>query len=215
MPASPAAGSVSDPSPPTGLDELPGWLESERLVIRVARPGDGPMLRAAVVESHAELTPWLEWVTPLPTPVAMETACRRGQARFLLNEDLMAFFVLKDGGVLVGGGGLHRVDWALRHFEVGYWGRTGWTGRGLVTEGVRTLAEHALLALRANRVHLTTDARNVASARLAERAGFVLEGTLRNERLDVQGRLRDTRVYARTPARPPTPDGGSPPARAG
>jgi RimJ/RimL family protein N-acetyltransferase len=34
---------------------------------------------------------------------------------------------------------------------------------------------------------------------LAERAGFVLEGTLRRDRLDLQGQLRNTRVYARIP----------------
>jgi RimJ/RimL family protein N-acetyltransferase len=46
-------------------------------------------------------------------------------------------------------------------------------------------------------VFLTTDHRNRDSWRLAERAGFELEGVLRNERLDLQGRLRDTRVYSR------------------
>jgi RimJ/RimL family protein N-acetyltransferase len=194
-------------TPAGSTDELPESIESERLLIRVARPGDGLLFNAAIVESHAELAPWLGWVTPLPTPAASETACRRAHARFLLNEDLMALFVLKDGGVLVGGSGLHRVDWTLRHFEVGYWGRTGWTGRGLVTEGVRALAEHALQTLRATRVHLTTDVRNVASWRLAERAGFMHEGTLRNERRDLQGRLRDTRVYACVPPPLPSPSG--------
>jgi RimJ/RimL family protein N-acetyltransferase len=191
----------TDAAAVTSPDELPASVESERLVIRVARPGDGVMFHAAIAESHAELAPWLGWVSPAPTPAQSETSCRRAYARFLMNEDLMAFFLLKDGGVLVGGSGLHRVDWALRHFEVGYWGRTGWTGRGLLTEGVRALAEHALTALQASRVFLTTDDRNVASWRLAERAGFTHEGTLRNERRDLQGRLRDTRVYACTPAR--------------
>jgi RimJ/RimL family protein N-acetyltransferase len=182
-------------------DTLPERIESERLVIRVARPGDGARFNAAVVASHAQLAPWLAWVSPPPTPAQSEAACRRAYARWLLNEDLMALFLLKDGGALVGGSGLHRVDWTLRHFEVGYWGHHVHAGRGLVAEGVRALAEHALDVLRANRVHLTTDDRNVASWRLAERAGFVFEGKLRNERLDLQGRLRDTRVYARTPER--------------
>jgi len=82
-------------------------------------------------------------------------------------------------------------------FEVGYWGRTRFMGQGLVTEGVRALASHALTALGASRVFLTTDERNVRSWRLAERAGFELEGTLRNDRKNLEGTLRNTRVYSR------------------
>jgi RimJ/RimL family protein N-acetyltransferase len=184
-------------------DLLPEAIESERLLIRVARPGDGAMFNEAILESLPQLSPWLGWVTPPPTPAQSEQRCRRAYGRFLLNEDLMALFLLKADGRLVGGSGLHKADWALRQFEVGYWGRTRFAGQGLITEGVRALAEHALTTLRANRVFLTTDERNVASWRLAERAGFELEGTLRRDRPDLQGALRDTRVYARVAA-----DGG-------
>lgn len=181
-------------------DQLPEELETERLRVRVARPGDGPLFHEAIVESLPALSPWLGWVTPAPTPDQSEFSCRRAYARFLLNEDLMALFFRKSDGALVGGSGLHKANWQLRQFEVGYWGRTRYAGQGLMTEGVRALADHALSVLRASRVYLTTDERNTQSWRLAERAGFELEGTLRNERLDLQGTLRNTRVYARVPA---------------
>ncbi len=179
------------------LNQLPEQLETERLIVRVARPGDGPVFNQAIHDSHAELAPWLGWVTPAPSLAESEFSCRRAYARFLLNEDLMAFFFLKDGGDLVGGSGLHKADWNLRCFEVGYWGRTKYAGQGYMTEGVRALTEHALSQLQAARVFLTTDEQNTASWRLAERAGFSLEGTLRNERFNLQGKLRNTRVYAR------------------
>ncbi|MBG6080613.1 GNAT family N-acetyltransferase [Rubrivivax gelatinosus] len=181
-------------------NRLPEQLETERLLIRVPRPGDGPVFNEAVLESLPLLAPWLGWVTPPPTLEQSEANCRRGQARWLLNEDMMAFFFLKDSGRLVGGSGLHDADWTLRRFEIGYWCRAGHEGQGLMTEGVRALAEHALGELGANRVFLTCDERNLRSWKLAERAGFRHEGTLVNERLDLQGRLRTTRVYARTPA---------------
>ena len=53
-----------------------------------------------------------------------------------------------------------------------------------------------IVALGAHRVFLTTDERNLRSRRLAERAGFELEGTLRRDRFDLEGRLRNTRGYA-------------------
>lgn len=179
---------------------LPEQLETKRLVIRVARPGDGPAFNEAVLESLEDLAPWLAWVTPPPTFDQSETSCRRAHDRFLLNEDLMAFFFLRGDGGLVGGSGLHNANWDLRQFEVGYWGRSRYSGHGLITEGVRALAEHALGVLGASRVHLTTDEKNISSWRLAERAGFQLEGTLRNERFNLAGDLRNTRVYSRIPA---------------
>lgn len=176
---------------------FPERIETERLIVRPARPGDGSEFNRAIHDSLAELRPWLGWVSPPPTPEDSETSCRNAHARYLASEDLMVFFFLKDGGGLVGGSGLHDPDWDLRSFEVGYWGRTGFTGRGLITEGVRALAEFALADLGARRVFLTTDPANRKSWQLAERAGFELEGILRNERLDPGGRPRDTRVYSR------------------
>ena len=177
-------------------DRLPESLRTERLLIRVARAGDGPMFSDAIHDSHAELAPWLGWVSPPPSPDEAEQRCLAAHERFLRNEDLMAFFLAADSGELVGGSGLHKADWTLRQFEVGYWGRTRFAGSGLITEGVRALARHAIDVLGANRVFLTTDERNARSRRLAERAGFEYEGTLRQDRLDIQGRLRNTRVYA-------------------
>ena len=47
------------------LDQLPESIETNRLVVRVARPGDGAMFNAAIVESREQLKQWLGWVYPL------------------------------------------------------------------------------------------------------------------------------------------------------
>ncbi|MQR02589.1 GNAT family N-acetyltransferase [Glaciimonas soli] len=175
---------------------LPEEIHSERLLIRVAKPGDGAMFNQAIAESAAHLKDWLSWVTPVPNVDQSELSCRQAYARFLLNEDLMAFFILKSTGELVGGGGLHYVNWDLRRFEVGYWGRTRYLGNGLISEAVKALMQYAMENLHASRVFLTMDERNLASRRLAERVGFEIEGTLRQDRRNIQGNLRNTRVYS-------------------
>ena len=184
--------------PPSKI--LPEQLETDRLIIRVAKLGDGAAFNAAIVESLSELAPWLGWVTPTPSIEQSEQSCRKAYARYLLNEDLMVFLIFKNSGVLVGGSGLHNADWIQGIFEVGYWSATGHGGKGLVTEGVRALSNYALKDLHANRVFLTTDNLNAKSWRLAERAGFKLEGILINERFNLQGKSRNTRVYAQTTA---------------
>jgi RimJ/RimL family protein N-acetyltransferase len=82
-------------------------------------------------------------------------------------------------------------------FETGYWVRAGYTGRGYVTEACRAITAAAFDVLGAARVEIRCHDANVRSWRVAERAGFVLEGVLRNERRHLDGALGDTRIYAR------------------
>jgi RimJ/RimL family protein N-acetyltransferase len=105
----------------------------------------------------------------------------------------MVFFIRKSDGALVGGSGVHDADWDIPSFEIGYWGHSCFAGQGLITEGVAALSEYALESLKASRVFLT----NTASWRLAERAGFELEGILRNDCRNLSGGLRSTRVYSK------------------
>lgn len=128
-----------------------------------------------------------------------EGSCRQAHELFRLNEDLMVFLFSEGCGSLVDGSGLHDVNWELGYFGVGYWGRTCFCGKELITEGVTALSEYALNHLCASRVFLTTDEFNTASWRLAVRAGFDFEGTLRNDRRNLQGNLRNTRIYSKIP----------------
>jgi len=181
---------------------FPESIQTERLFIRTAKPGDGPAYNAAIVESLADLAPWLHWARTPPTLGVSELACRHAYGCFLLDEDMMALFFERSTGILIGGGGLHKADWKLRKFEIGYWGRSGFMGRGLITEAVTALADCAMTQLRANRLVLSVDERNVRSCRVAEKTGFVLEGTHRNADFDPNGQLRNLRVYAKTSALP-------------
>lgn len=185
------------------LIEVPERIETERLVLRPPRRGDGSVLNAAIVESLAELKPWMPWAQAAPTPTESEAYCRRQQARYLLREDLaLLIFERRAGavdgrdGALLGAAGLHRIDWTLRSFEIGYW-RRGQGGRGIVTEAVVAIARMAFDALAARRIEIRADDANVSSWRVAERAGFTLEALLRFDSATPAGQPRSTRIYAR------------------
>ena len=188
------------------LIEVPSRLETSRLVLRCPQPGDGLRLNEAVRESIADLRPWMPWAQALPTPDESEAYCRRQQARFLLRDDL-AYLIFERAaggavGRLLGATGLHRIDWTVRRFEVGYWARHGHAGQGFVSEAVRALTRTAFDQLGALRVEVRMDERNEASQRVAEAAGFEFEAVLRLDKLDVNGTPRDTRVYAKVRSMP-------------
>lgn len=105
---------------------------------------------------------------------------------------------LKDGNLLVGAAGLHHLDWTVPKFEVGYWCRRQLQGRGFVTEALVGITRFAFSLLGAHRLTSFTDSENVASGRVLERAGFALEGIMRNYRITPDGVLRSTCVYGIT-----------------
>ncbi len=183
------------------LIEVPETLATERFMLRIPRRGDGAAVNAAVCDTLNELRPWMPWAQVAPTLEQSETLCCRDHARFHLREDLV-FLIFErepDGGegVLVGSSGLHRIDWAVRRFEIGYWRRAGLQGHGIVTEAVRALNRLAFDRLEARRVEVRMDSDNLPSRKVAERAGFTFEGLLRRDTLTVAGVPRDTRVYSR------------------
>lgn len=185
------------------LLNLPDAIQTARLLMRPPRIGDGAFLYEAITESLTELRRFLAslpWVAAEQTVESSEVFCCSAQANFLARKDFAFLLFEKSTNELVGVAGLHRTDWAIPKTEVGYWVRTSRSGNGFVGEAVRALVDYAFASLGAMRVELVTDEENTASRRVAERCGFQLEGTLRNERRSPAGDLRNTCIYARCAA---------------
>ena len=181
------------------LLDVPDQFETERLIIRAPRAGDGPAGNAAIHESLAELRPWMPWATSAPTVADTEAVYRRGAVRWLAREDFLMVLFRKADGLFVGGSGLHRIDWSVPAMEIGYWIRSSLSGHGYITEAVEGITTFAFDALGAQRVEIRCDSRNRRSAAVAERAGYVLEARLHNHTCAVDGSLRDTLIYATFP----------------
>jgi len=181
------------------LLDLPDAIETARLLVRAPRPGDGATVNSAVLETWDALHRWMPWATERPTLEVSEDVVRRGAASFRLRTDLPMLMFRRGGGEFVGGTGLHRMDWSVPRFEIGYWVRASCEGQGYVSEAVRGLARFALAALGAQRVEIHCSHRNERSQRVAERCGFQLDGRLRNHGRDPSGELRDMMIYALVP----------------
>jgi ribosomal-protein-serine acetyltransferase len=180
------------------LLDIPETLETERLVLRATRAGWGPLINAAVLDSHAQLRAWMPWAAEVQSLETAEKHCREEQAKWHAREELDFCFFRKPDTVFVGKGGLHTIDWSVPKFEIGYWIRTDCARNGFATEATLGLAAFARDSLGARRLEITSDARNAPSRRVAEKSGFVLEGIRRNSRRDSAGELADSCMYART-----------------
>ncbi len=179
------------------LLDVPDHLRTARLVIRAPRPGDGAVVNAAIRESMEKLRPWMPWAQREQTIEETEAYVRGAAARFLKREDLPLLLFRREDGLFVGGSGLHRIDWSVPRFEIGYWVRASLEGQGYISEAVRGIADFAFAVLKAERVEIRCDALNTRSAAVAERCGFALEGRLRHDSRSPSGALRDTLIFAR------------------
>jgi len=185
--------------PPPILLDFPHSLETERLVIRLPLPGDGEQVHEAMMESLDRLKPWMPWAQNPPSLEELEANIRVAHCRFLERKDLRFHLFEKDTNRFVGSSGLHEINWSIPKFEIGYWCRTSCMGKGYITESVRGLTVLAFEILKAKRVEIRCDMRNVRSRKVAERLGYKLEGVLRNHRIAVDGKVEDTCVYALVP----------------
>ena len=169
-------------------------IETARLTIRSPQPGDGPTFNAAILDSLEGLQTWLGlYKDGPPTVEESEAFVRQKYGEFVLRQDLMLLCFLKGTDAMVVSSGMHP-NWKVPSFEIGYWCRQPY--QGYVTEAVNGITDFALTHLAAKRVFIRCDTDNHASANVARRAGFELEGTLRHDGRKHDGTLRNTFIFS-------------------
>ena len=178
------------------LLDVPTELKTERLFLRAARSGDGAIGCPVTRELLPELKQWMPWATDAYSLEDAESWFRKAVANFHLRKEFH-FLIFLHNDEYLGNCGLFAFDWNIPKCEIGYWLRTSHTGKGYMTEAVNALTALAMESLKVERVELRTDDLNERSNRVAERSGFQLEGTLHNDFRYPDGRLRNTRVYAK------------------
>src|SRR3954470_253643 len=111
------------------LIEFSEEFTTERLLIRNPLPGDGKAVYQAMQASLDELKPWMPWAHTNQSEQDVEANIRDSIAKFITREDLRLHIFNKDSGEFIGSTGLHRIDWAVHKFEIGYWIDTRYSGR--------------------------------------------------------------------------------------
>jgi RimJ/RimL family protein N-acetyltransferase len=170
------------PEQPTDLPELTDGT----VLLRPWRDGDAPALVAALADPEIS-----RWIDVIPFPYSEE------HARAFVAAG--AGFAVVDAGslALLGSCAAHWTNPAQGVAAVGYWVRQEARGRGIATRAALLVARWVLGELGVERLELHADERNAASCRVAERAGFTLDGTLRSARWNARQRRRiDLRIYS-------------------
>ena len=91
------------------------------------------------------------------------------------------------GGIIFG---------ALRGAHIGYWIDQAYSNRGLTTQAVDLLTEYGFSSLLLHRIEINLRPENAASRKVAEKAGYHLEGE-RPRYLHIDGQWRDHLCFVR------------------
>ncbi len=113
-----------------------------------------------------------------------------------------AFAIAGDDGGFLGLALAPAIDDEAGEAELGYIVAAHARGRGVASEALRQLTAWAFEERGILRAHLLIDVANPASSKVAERAGYRLEGVMRSAYIK-QGRRGDTQLWARLPGDPP------------
>lgn len=179
---------IQPPDPPLsdGVVTLRPWGEE----------GDVEAIAAACDDPEIAM-----FLDELPSPYGLQDAkdavahFRQGWA----DGSATNFAITEDGRVL-GSVGVKWIDPDQGVAEVGYWVAAEGRGRGLCTRAVRLVSRWVLVDRAAQRLQLRAEVQNLASRKVAEKAGFTEEGTLRSSKYNPRlGRRMDFVMYSLLP----------------
>src|SRR4051812_27341604 len=169
-------------------------LTDGSVLLRPPAEADVPAIHAACQD------PDIQHFTFIPVPYAIEHAREwvAGAARARAQGAALSLVIVDvDDGGLVGTIGLLRPDWDHRTVEIGYWIAPWGRRNGAASRAAALLAPWAIKTLNFARVACDVDIDNVASQRVAERAGFTRDGVLRSM-LEIKGRRWTLAAYSLT-----------------
>ncbi|MDF1701645.1 MAG: GNAT family protein [Planctomycetota bacterium] len=164
-------------------EPLPGFVETEHLVLRWWQPEDAAALHAAVASDRAALLPWLPWAATTHATIEDSAATI---AFFTEKRDLGEDYTMgafdRTTGEAVGGTGFHRLVPEAEEAECGYWIRGSRQREGLCTEMTRAILTAGFRDWGFRRIHLTCAGGNMGSRGVLAKIGIPQEGCDRQAR---------------------------------
>ncbi len=171
-------------------------LQSDLVTLQKYTLEDTAELFAAIYESIDRVSPWLPWCHPNYS-IAETEEWLKTRPQLWDRGKQFGFSIRDRSCTIVGGCGLGILvpNWSA---NLGYWIRTGYTGKGYATAATRILAEFGIKELQLKRIEIVASVQNIPSQRVAERAGALKEGVSRN-RLEIHGLAHDAVIYSFIP----------------
>ena len=174
---------------------LPEEIVGERVVLVPRRHEFDEALFELIDSSRNFLREYLFWVDDTRSVDDFREATTILNYNWKIQDAFEFVFLDRESRRLVGAGGIHTISYLHHYAEYGYYLNQKEVGHGYITEAVRLL-EKELFQRGIHRLIITCDVNNQASAAVARRCGFQLEGKMREARF-AYGSYRDELLFAK------------------
>ncbi|MCB5166517.1 GNAT family N-acetyltransferase [Streptomyces bambusae] len=177
--------------------EQPTFRLAHGMELRPWEAGDAGVLARSCLDPDIRHWNRPEQLTVAGAREKIATWRRRWQS-----EAAAIWAIAPEGAEALGLIGVADLDLPGGQGEILYWLLPAGRGRGLMTEATLRISHWALHDLGLHRLRLTHSVHNPSSCRTATRAGFPLEGTMRQALLHSDG-WHDEHLHARLHSDPP------------
>jgi ribosomal-protein-serine acetyltransferase len=168
--------------------------QAPEVLVRPCRVDDAQAMYGAVRESLDALVRWMPWCHP-DYSLQEAKSWLRTQVQAFNERRWFEFAIVDPVGEYLGQCGLNQIDEANRRCNLGYWVRSGATGRGIAPRAVLRMRDWAFANTNLARIEIVIAVGNERSVRVAEKSGAVREGVLR-QRLLLHGAQEDAVMFS-------------------
>ncbi len=127
--------------------------------------------------NRQHLRQWLPWVDSIKTVADTQGFINAAIEQYQQGKGPQ--FALFHEGLLCGVNGFHRINAPSHCGSIGYWLAAESIGKGIITQTTKQLLEIGFTEHCLNKVEIRCATANIKSRAIAERLGFLFEGTLR------------------------------------
>ena len=169
------------------------------ITISPFEPEDVPSFFAAVQASAEGLGRWMPWCHAdysMDEVKAWLATCQRAWSQ---GTSYPFLIIGPESHEVIGSVDINQINRDHNFGNIGYWVTSAHSGKGFATAAVKLVAQFGFAEIGFNRLEIVVQVENVASRRVAEKAGAKLECIARN-RLVGWGKSHDAAVYSLIPA---------------
>ncbi len=149
-------------------------------------------LFALVEANRTYLQKWLPWVNTTQSPKDSQQFLKNARRFSFGGQQFHTIIIYKNK--IVGLVGFNAIYKKHKKGEIGYWIAQDMQGKGIVTQAVNRLIHYGFKHLDLNRIVIRVSTENIKSQQVAQRLGFIYEGTLRNDFFQ-NNRFLDMEIY--------------------
>lgn len=180
------------------MKKFKSTLRGKRIILKRTEPNlrTAKIIFETIEINRKHLAPWFEW--------EKLTKKVEDTLKYLFDKENLAKTGKKiEYGIYIennyaGNIGVFDINMEYKSAEIGYWLSTEFIRQGIMTEAVGVLEKEFFENFNINRIQIKCDEKNIASAGVAKKSGYKLEGILREDSLDVSGKIfRNTKIFSK------------------